>query len=67
MPQPADLATLKRLLDSGAQLVEVLPREEYEHEHLPRARSLPLEELNAESASSLDRSKPIVVYCYDGL
>jgi rhodanese-related sulfurtransferase len=62
-----DLETLRQLLDRGAQLVEVLPREEYEHEHLPGARSIPLKELDAESASSLDRSKSVVVYCQDGL
>ena len=62
-----DLATLRQLLDRGAQLVEVLPRDEYEHEHLPGARNIPIKELDAQSAASLDRSKPVVVYCYDCL
>jgi rhodanese-related sulfurtransferase len=62
-----DLETLRQLLDRGAQLVEVLPSDEYEHEHLPGARNIPLKELAAESASSLDRSKPVVVYCHDAL
>jgi rhodanese-related sulfurtransferase len=62
-----DLQTLRQLLDDGAQLVEVLPRDDYEHEHLPGALSIPLKELDADSASSLDRAKPVVVYCQDGL
>ena len=67
MPQPIDLAQLKRLLDDGAQLVEVLPAEEYDEEHLPGAINIPLKQLDAESAAQLDRSKAIVVYCWDGL
>jgi rhodanese-related sulfurtransferase len=60
-----DLENLRRLLDGGAQLVEVLPRDDYEYEHLPGARSIPLKELDADTASTLDRAKPVVVYCHD--
>lgn len=58
---------LRRLLDDGAQLVEVLPREEYADEHLLGAVNLPLKELDAQSAASLDRGRPVVVYCWDSL
>jgi rhodanese-related sulfurtransferase len=58
---------LRQLLDEGAQLVEVLPREEYEEEHLPGAINLPLKELDGETASILDRGKPVIVYCWDSL
>jgi rhodanese-related sulfurtransferase len=61
------LQTLRQMLDDGAQLVEVLPRDEYDYERLPGAQSLPLKELDAESAATLDRSRPVVVYCHDGL
>jgi rhodanese-related sulfurtransferase len=67
MPQRIDLTELKRLLDDGAQLVEVLPPEEYADEHLPGAINIPLKQLDAESAAQLDRSKAVVVYCWDGL
>lgn len=67
MAESIDLARLKRLLDGGAQLVEVLPAAEYAEEHLPRAVNLPLKTLNAESAAQLDRTKPVVVYCFDSL
>ena len=67
MAESIDLAGLKRLLDGGAQLVEVLPAAEYAEEHLPHAVNIPLKTLNAESAAQLDRTRPVVVYCFDGL
>jgi rhodanese-related sulfurtransferase len=62
-----DLKRLQELLANGAQLVEVLPRAEYAEEHLPGAVSLPLKELDATTTSTLDRTRPVVVYCWDGL
>ena len=54
-----------RLRQQGAQIVEVLPREEYEWRHIEGALSLPLEELNAESSRRLDPARPVVAYCND--
>jgi rhodanese-related sulfurtransferase len=62
-----DLGQLRQLLDGGAQLVEVLPAAEYTDEHLPGATNLPLKQLDATSAARLDRSRPVVVYCWDSL
>ena len=42
MPARIHLADAKRLINDGAQVVEVLPRDEYEEEHLPGALSIPL-------------------------
>jgi rhodanese-related sulfurtransferase/CBS domain-containing protein len=58
---------VRRLLDAGAQLVEVLPREEYEEEHLPGAINLPLKALNRTTAGRLSRAKPVIVYCWDSV
>lgn len=58
---------LRELLQDGAQLVEVLPPAEYEELHLPGATSIPLKTLDANSTAQLDRSKAVVVYCWDGL
>ncbi len=63
-PVGVDRSRLRELLAAGAQLVEVLPRDEYEDAHLPGAVSLPLKELNRRSAGRLDRSRPVVVYCW---
>lgn len=68
MPTVVDRAGVQRLLrDEHAQLVEVLPRDEYEREHLPGALHLPLTGLDADAARALDPGRPVVVYCWDGL
>jgi rhodanese-related sulfurtransferase len=36
MSKSVDRHRLRELLDNGAQLLEVLPAEEYAEEHLPR-------------------------------
>jgi rhodanese-related sulfurtransferase len=67
MPTRIRLAEVKRLIDEGAQVVEVLPADEYEEEHLPGAVSIPLKTLDARTTAQLDRRAPVVVYCWDGL
>jgi rhodanese-related sulfurtransferase len=62
-----DLDGLRQRLAAGAQLVEVLPRGEYDELRLPGAINLPLKELDAESAQQLDLGREVVVYCWDGL
>jgi rhodanese-related sulfurtransferase len=56
---------VRRLMQDGAQIVEVLPAEEYASEHLPGAINLPLRKLNRQTAAVLDRARPIVTYCHD--
>jgi rhodanese-related sulfurtransferase len=57
---------VRRLVqEEGAQLVDVLPREEYEEEHLPGAINIPLKELDRETIARLNRDAPIIVYCHD--
>ena len=65
MPTPIDRERVQALIGEGAQLVEVLPRAEYEDEHLPGAVSIPLKELDRESVHQLERKCPVIVYCYD--
>ena len=67
MPTRIEIDRLRELLDGGVQLVEVLPAEEFEEEHLPGAVNIPLKELDAESTATLDKSNPVVVYCWDYL
>jgi rhodanese-related sulfurtransferase len=66
MPTPIDREELQRLRrEEGAQLVEVLPADEFEDEHLPGAINIPLKTLNRASTASLDPQRPVIVYCYD--
>ena len=45
----------------------MLPPAEYEGEHLPGAISIPLKDLNRETAVQLDRGRPVIVYCHDDI
>ena len=65
MPRSTDREGVKRMRSEGAQVVEVLPRAEYEWAHITGAANLPLKQLNRESARRLDRSRPVVTYCND--
>jgi rhodanese-related sulfurtransferase len=65
MPIDVDREDVRRLVAAGAQLLEVLPREEHEDEHLPGAINIPLKELNGQTAAQLARDRPVVVYCND--
>ena len=65
MPTDVHRQDVQRLMNEGAQVVEVLPAEEYASEHLPGASSLPLKELNRDTATRLRADAPIVVYCND--
>ena len=65
MVEQIDRKRVQELVRDGAQLVEVLPRAEYEDEHLPGAINIPLKQLDRGSVRGLDRGLPVIVYCYD--
>jgi rhodanese-related sulfurtransferase len=67
MTERIELAELQRLIGEQAELVEVLPPAEYAEAHLPGAINIPLKQLDRQSTAELDRSRPVVVYCYDYL
>ena len=67
MPTRIEIGELRSLMDRGAQLVEVLPQEEYDEEHLPGAVNIPVKELDAETTVQLDKGNPVIVYCWDYL
>ena len=56
---------VRQLLEQGAQLVDVLGREEYAHNRLPSAINIPIKELTEATATRLDRQRPVIVYCND--
>jgi len=65
MSREVDRDNLRRMVEAGAQLVEVLPEEEYAEDHLPRAINIPLRRLDEEASTKLDRKRPVIVYCWD--
>ena len=65
MPTPIDRDRVQELLQQTAQLVEVLPEDEFEDEHLPGAINIPLKAIDADSVRRLDAGLPVIAYCYD--
>ncbi len=54
---------VQRLIrEETALLIEVLPTQEYEDEHIEGAINIPLKRLNRETTSHLDRARPLIVY-----
>lgn len=64
MATSIDREAVQELVKQGAQLVEVLPAEEYAEDHLPGAVNHPLRQLDDE-AGEIDRRRPVIVYCWD--
>jgi rhodanese-related sulfurtransferase len=65
MPTEIQRDEVCQMMAGGAALVEVLPAEEYEAEHLPGAINIPLPQLDRQTTAVLQQDQPIIVYCYD--
>jgi rhodanese-related sulfurtransferase len=65
MAREVDREGVRRLMEQGAQIVDVLPAQEYGEDHLPGAINLPLRKIEADASRVLDPSRPIIVYCWD--
>ncbi|HVL33805.1 MAG TPA: rhodanese-like domain-containing protein [Actinomycetota bacterium] len=63
--QEIDRNRVRQLMADGAQIVEVLPKQEFTDSHLPGATHVPLRRIDADARSQLDPSRPVVVYCWD--
>jgi rhodanese-related sulfurtransferase len=55
----------QKLIEEGAQLVDVRVEHEWEVGRIPGATHLPLAEL-AERAGEIDKERPVVLYCRGG-
>lgn len=66
MPHDLEIDDVRDVLArDGAQLIEVLPSQEYEEEHLPGAINIPLKTLDENSVAQLNRDAPVIVYYHD--
>ena len=63
MEVPRDEA--RKLIEEGAQLVDVRAEHEWEAGRIAGARHLPLDEL-AGRTNEIDRERPVVLYCRGG-
>ena len=55
----------QKLIDEGAQLIDVRADHEWEAGHLPGATHVPLDEL-PERAGEIDKERPVLLYCRGG-
>jgi rhodanese-related sulfurtransferase len=55
----------QKLIDEGAQLIDVRADHEWEVGHIAGATHLPLDELAAR-AGEIDKERPVVLYCRGG-
>ncbi len=67
MPTEIDRHEVQRLVATGAQLVDVMGKGEWEESHLVGAVHVPLKELADLAAERLDAGRAVITYCYDSL
>jgi len=67
MPTSIDRDQVRDLIERGATVVEVLEERQFRAAHLPGALHIQARDLTEERVADLDRSRPIVVYCFDNL
>jgi rhodanese-related sulfurtransferase len=65
MPTGVGREDVQRLVAEGAQLVEVLPEEEFDEQHLRGAIHIPLRRIDTAVRARLAPERPVVVYCWD--
>jgi rhodanese-related sulfurtransferase len=66
MPREIGRREAQTMMELGVALVDVLPVEDYEEEHIPGAINIPLRRLDREAPQRLSKDQPVVVYCFDG-
>jgi len=67
MPTEIDRHEVQRMVAAGAQLVDVMPKAEWEESHITGAVHVPLKKLNQLAPDRLDPRRATIVYCYDSL
>ena len=67
MPTDIDRHEVQRLVAAGAQLVDVMPKPEWEESHIVGAIHVPLKKVAELAADRLDTSRAVITYCYDSL
>jgi len=67
IPKEIDRDSIRTFMRRGAQLVDVLPKEEYERLHLPGAISIPLSRISRRTADQIEWDQAVIVYSRDHL
>lgn len=65
MPVNLHRNDVRRMVEEGAQLIEVLSEDDYEQKHIKGAINIPLRRLGKETVAQLQKDRPTITYCYD--
>jgi len=65
MPKEILRKEAEKLIEAGAQVLDVLELSEYRESHLPGAVHIHLRRLAEKAWEKLDPTRPVVVYCHD--
>ena len=65
MPNRVDAVVAREMIAARVTVLDVLPASVFAEEHLPSARSVPLETFRPEDVADLDRDGALLVYCFD--
>ena len=60
------MASLVEKIKAGALVVDVRTEEEFEEEHYPNAKLIPVNQVQARIDEFGDKNNPIVLYCASG-
>lgn len=61
-----DSGRVKKLLDSGAMVIDVRTPAEFASGHHPRAVNIPVDQIESRIRELGDKTKPVVLYCQSG-
>jgi rhodanese-related sulfurtransferase len=65
MVQEVQREEAQGLIERRAQVVDILPAEEFAEDHLPGAINLPLRKIETDAVHALHPDRPVLVYCWD--
>jgi len=65
-PESVSPQEAKRLIDKGAVLIDIRDPTEYQREHIPNARSLPLTDITAGKTVEGTDKQPVIFHCLSG-
>ncbi|PEI05861.1 hypothetical protein CRM79_00890 [Pantoea agglomerans] len=65
-PETVSPQEAKRLVDQGAVLIDIRDSTEYQREHIPNARSLPLSDITAGKTVEGADKQPVIFHCLSG-
>ena len=65
MVRRVDALDAQQMIADGVALIDVLPAEVFQQEHLPGAVNIPLATFEPTQLETYDRAAEVLIYCFD--